>query len=355
MPLTPSPRWEEGWGEGGSSWPMPQCLCHGAQLHDHGHQPHIHAPAAALAGRAPGEPAHPGDHGVAVSHRAFAIGVALNTIFVVVEAVFGVLSGSLALIADAGHNLSDVLGLLLAWGALALMRREPTARRTYGFRRASILSALVNAMSLFVVVGGVVWEALHRLQDPTPVSGVTVIVVAAVGVAVNGASAALFLAGRSRDVNIRGAFLHLAADAAVSLGVVAAGVGVVLTGWMWLDPLMSLVVSLVIVVGAWRLLLDALNLALDAVPNQINPDAVRLYLASVPRVLEVHDLHIWAMSSTETALTVHLVMVDATLDDGLLAAVQAELHVRFDIDHATIQLECGDPAYPCVLAPAQVI
>jgi cobalt-zinc-cadmium efflux system protein len=293
-------------------------------------------------------------------NRAFAIGVALTVSFVVGEAVFGILASSLALVADAGHNLSDVLALLLAWGAATLSRRLPTARRTYGLKRSSVLAALANAVALFVVVGGVTWEAIRRLQEPEPVAGELVIAVAAFGVLINSVSAAMFLAGSKEDLNLRGAFLHLASDAAVSVGVIAAGIAILATGWLWLDPAVSIGISLVILLGTWGLLRDSFNLALDAVPDQIDPAAVTAYLASVPDVRDVHDLHIWGMSTTETALTVHLVMGseaadDAILDDALLQEIREQLEARFGIDHATIQLEQGDPSHPCELAPASVI
>ena len=301
------------------------------------------------------------DHGHDHSHapanfgRAFAIGIALNVGFVVIEAVYGRLSHSLALVADAGHNLSDVLGLLLAWGASVLARRRPTLRRTYGLRRSSILAALVNAVVLLIAVGGIAWEALRRFGNPEPTAGGTVIVVAAIGIAVNGVTALLFLSGRQDDLNIRGAFLHMAADAGVSLGVVLAGLAILATGWAWLDPTVSLVIVAVIVVGTWGLLRDSVNLTLDAVPEGIDMTDVQRYLGSLPAVTEVHDLHVWGMSTTETALTAHLVIPDATCDDATLARICGELHDRFGIEHATLQVESGDPAHPCScsLVPAR--
>ena len=294
--------------------------------HDHGHG-HSHAPA---------------NFG-----RAFAIGIALNITFVVIEAVYGRLSNSLALVADAGHNLSDVLGLVLAWGASVLARRHPTLRRTYGLRRSSILAALLNAVVLLVAVGGIAWEALRRFGNPEPTAGGTVIVVAAIGIAVNGGTALLFMAGRKGDLNIRGAFLHMAADAGVSLGVVLAGLAILATGRAWLDPAVSLAIVVVIVVGTWGLLRDSVNLALDAVPEGIDMAAVQGYLGSLPAVVEVHDLHVWGMSTTETALTAHLVMPDTTCDDATLSRICGELHDRFGIEHTTLQVESGDPAHPC--------
>ena len=294
--------------------------------------------------------AHSHDHLAVTYDRAFAIGLGLNAAFVVVEVVFGVLSGSLALIADAGHNLSDVLALVLAWAAMALTRRTPTERRTYGFRRSSILAALVNSLVLLFVIGGVTWEAVRRFAQPADVHGLEIMIVAAVGVLVNGATALLFLSGREHDANLRGAFLHMASDAGVSLGVVAAGGIILLTGWLWIDPTISIAVSVAILLGTLALLRDSLNLALDAVPPRIDPVAVREYLAGMAGVQGVHDLHVWAMSTTETALTAHIVAVPGDSDDAFLAEVCEELHDRFDIHHATIQLERGDPDYPCVLA-----
>ncbi len=301
----------------------------------HDHSGHSHAPAS--------------------FGRAFAIGIVLNTGFVVVEATFGILSGSLALVADAGHNLSDVLGLVLAWGASVLVRRLPTARRTYGLRRTSILAALFNAVFLLVAIGIIAWEALGRFRHPEPVAGGTVIWVALVGIVINTATALLFMAGRKDDLNIRGAFLHMAADAGVSLGVVLAGIAILLTGWQWLDPVVSLLIVVVILLGTWGLLRDSVNLALDAVPENIDMDAVTAYLVALPGVTEVHDLHIWAMSTTETALTAHLVIPDGENGDALLARTCAELHDRFGIEHATMQIEHGDPAHPCGLAPAHTV
>lgn len=293
----------------------------------------------------------PGDFG-----RAFVLGVALNVGFVVVEATFGLLSGSLALVADAGHNLSDVLGLLLAWGASILVRRRPTVRRTYGLRRSSILAALLNAAFLLVAIGAIAWEALRRFADPGPVAGGTVIGVALVGVAINTATALLFLRGRRTDLNIRGAFLHMAADAAVSLGVALTGVAILLTGWRWLDPVTSLAIVAIVFVGTWGLLRDSLNLALDAVPEAIDAADVQAYLEDLPAVTGVHDLHIWAMSTTETALTAHLVVPAERNDDALIARASRELHDRFGIEHSTLQVERGNPAYPCVcsLTPSTV-
>jgi cobalt-zinc-cadmium efflux system protein len=284
---------------------------------------------------------HNHDHGPVDYNRAFALGVGLNTGFVVAEAGFGLATGSLALLADAGHNLSDVLGLLLAWGASWLARQSPTRRRTYGWRRSSILAALLNAMLLLVAVGGISWEAVRRLLAPEPAPGPTVIWVAAVGIAVNTLTALLFLRGSQRDINIRGAYLHMAADAAVSLGVVIAGIAMQRTGWSWLDPATSLAIAVVILLGTWGLFRESLDLALDAVPPGIDPQAVFEYLSGLPCVAAVHDLHIWALGTTETALTAHLVVPEPTDHDALLVAVSRELHDRFGIEHATVQIERG--------------
>jgi len=293
--------------------------------------------------------AHNHDHSPKDYSRAFAFGVAFNVGFVIVEAAYGIKAGSLALLADAGHNLSDVLGLLLAWGANYLVRRKPTERRTYGWRKSSILAALINAVILLVALGGIAWEAIQRLGAPVPVAGKTIIFVALVGVVINTATALLFLSGRKSDLNIRGAFLHMVADAGVSAGVVIAGVAILMTGRLWIDPAISLVITVVILFGTWGLFHDAFNMAMDAVPRNIDPEAVKAYLSSLPGITGVHDMHIWAMSTTETALTVHLVKPDPEDDDVLIEKASKELHDQFGIDHITLQWEripstnqCGD-------------
>lgn len=314
-------------------------------MHDHSHSGHNHGHG------------HGHAHGRAAQDfsRAFAIGIALNIGFVVVEAAYGFLANSLALLADAGHNLSDVLGLLLAWGAAALVKRRPTARHTYGLKRSSILASLANAILLLVAVGMIVWEAVHRLGQPQPVAETTVLWVAAVGIVINTVTALMFVRGGKSDINIRGAFLHMAADAAVSLGVVIAALAVMATGWLWLDPAVSIAIAIVITLGTWSLLRSSLNLALDAVPETIDRSAIEAYLAALPGVTEVHDLHIWAMSTTEVALTAHLVRPECPVDDGLLGRSARELADRFGIAHSTIQIEAGDPDHPCQLAPAEVV
>jgi cobalt-zinc-cadmium efflux system protein len=287
--------------------------------------------------------------------RAFAVGIALNLAFVAIESVYGVLSHSMALLADAGHNLSDVLALALAWGASVLGRREPSQRFTYGLGSSSILAALVNAMLLMLVVGGIALEAVQRLLDPVPVASTTVIWVALCGIAINTATALLFLRGREHDLNVKGAFLHMAADAAVSLGVVLAGVGMLYSGWTWIDPAMSLVIAAVIVGSTWGLLRDSVKLSLHAVPTRIDTELIRGYFSGLDGVAEVHDLHIWGMSTTETALTVHLVMPEGHPGDPFIAEVADGLRQRFGIGHATIQVEMGDERHPCPLAPDHVV
>jgi len=299
---------------------------------------------------------HDHDHGHHHAPRdfgaAFAVGIGLNFAFVVVEAVYGVLAHSMALLADAGHNLSDVLALGLAWGASRLAKRGPSARYTYGLRSTSILAALFNAALLFLVTGGIVWESILRLVDPEPVASKTVMWVALAGIVVNAVSAAPF-AKSGGDLNVRAAFLHLAADAAISLGVVLAAALTLATGWLWLDPVMGLAIALVIVVGTWGLLRDSVALSLDAVPPHIDPANVRAYLAKLSGVAEVHDLHIWAMSTTETALTAHLVMPGGHPGDAFTADICKELREHHRVHHATIQIETG--AQPCELAPDHVV
>ncbi|TMJ30325.1 MAG: cation transporter [Alphaproteobacteria bacterium] len=315
------------------------------QHHDHDHKNgHDHGPGG-----------HTHSHAPASFDRAFLIGIALNTGFVIAEAVYGFLADSLALLADAGHNLGDVLGLLLAWAAASLARRAPSARFTYGMKRTPILASLANAMLLLVASGAIVFEAVQRLGTPAPVEEMTVVWVALIGIVVNGVTALGFLSGRKNDINIRGAFLHMVADAVVSLGVVLSALVVLATGWMWIDPAVSIVVAVVIVVGTWSLLKESVSLSLDAVPASIDRAAIETYLAALPGVSEVHDLHIWPMGTTEVALTAHLVRPGATLDDELLAQACRDLAARFGIHHATLQIEAGDPAHPCTLAPSEVV
>lgn len=280
---------------------------------------------------------------------AFAIGTALNLIYVGVQVAFGFFAHSLALLADAGHNFSDVLGLLLAWGATYLVQTQPTARRTYGLGRSSILAALANAVLLLIAVGGITWEAIRRFGSPGEVGGKTVMVVAAIGIAINGLSAWLFFPGQKHDLNIKGAFLHLAADAAVSAGVVVVGFLVVVTNQHWIDPVASLAINAVIIWGTWGLLRESIAMALDLVPANVDPAAVRQYLETRTGVTAVHDLHIWPLSTTRTALTVHLEMPDGSAGDEFLHDLCERLHEQFGIEHSTVQIEQNAKA--CALGP----
>lgn len=277
----------------------------------------------------------------------------LNGGFVVVELVFGLLSSSMALVADAAHNLGDVAGIGLAWTATLLARRRPTARRTYGFRKATVLAALANAMLLLLTVGAVAWEAVQRIWAPQAVPGLTLVVVAAIGVLINGGSALAFLHGREHDVNRRAAFLHLLADAAVSVGVVVAGAVMMVTDWWWLDAVTGLVVSVVILVTTWSLLREALAQALDAVPSHVDAAAVRRHLERSPGVQEVHDLHIWPLGASEVALTAHLVIPPAKHDPALLARLASELREGFGIGHCTIQVETPEARDDCERAAGE--
>ncbi len=284
--------------------------------------------------------------------RAFAIGVVLNSAFIAAEVVFGLFSHSLTLLADAGHNLGDVLGLLMAWAASNLQRRSATERYTYGLRRTSVLAALFNALLLLVSVGAIAWEAIRRIVNPEPVAGLTIIWVAAAGVVVNGVTAWMFASGRKGDLNIRGAFLHMAADAAVSLGVVIAGLILLRTGWSLVDPISSLIIVVIILIGTWGLFRASLNLALDAVPEGIDLGAVRSWLEGLPEVSALHHLHIWGLSTTEAACTAHIVKRDPNLDDDLLRRIAAGLHDNFGIEHATVQFEsCHAPDCPMESEP----
>lgn len=297
---------------------------------------------------------HDHGHGAALG-RAFAIAVGLNLGFVAIEVSFGFISHSMALLADAGHNFSDALGLIAAWWANVLSARGPSARYTYGLRSSSILAALLNAIILLIAVGAIMVQAVQRLIAPAPVGGATIIAVACAGVAVNGLAALLLARNDNGDLNITSAFTHMLADAAVSLGIVAAGAIILLAGWLWIDPAASIVVSIVIVIGTWRLLRHALDLALQAVPPGIDPAAVRTHLLTIEGVRDVHDLHIWPMSTTTTALTCHLVMPGGHPGDAVLTEIAAALQKRFGIEHATIQVETGDPAHPCVLVPDHIV
>ncbi|MDH3787797.1 MAG: cation diffusion facilitator family transporter [Xanthomonadales bacterium] len=280
-------------------------------------------------------------------NRAFAVGVVLNVGFVIVEAVYGVMSDSLALLTDAGHNLSDVLGLLLAWGAAVLAKKKPSIRRTYGYSRATIIASLFSGLLLMGAVGAIGWEAISRLMEPAQPAGMTIMIVASIGVVINTVTALFFLSGKDHDLNIRGAFLHMAADAVVSFGVVLSGALIYFYGFNWIDPLISLLIAAVIFLSTWGLLRDSLNLAVDAVPPNVDPEAVRKYLSGLPGVRALHDLHIWPMSTTDTALTAHLVMDVFPDSDRFLNDVAHDLQDRFDINHPTIQMERHDSDVMC--------
>jgi cobalt-zinc-cadmium efflux system protein len=303
--------------------------------HDHGHSHHHGVPPAGAG-------------------QAFAIGAAVNMVFVVVEAGYGVLANSVALIADAAHNLGDVLALLLAWGAAWLTTRPPTARRTYGWGRSSILAALVNAAVLLIGVGAIGYEAIRRLLDPEPVAAGIVMIVAAAGIVVNGGSALLFMRDRNSDLNVRAQFVHLGGDALVSLAVVAAALAIRLTGWSWLDPVASLVVIVVITAAAWGVLRESLDLSMDAVPSRLNQAEVDAWLGALPGVFEVHDLHIWGLSTTETALTAHLVCPEP-LTERNMHELAGALRDRFGIGHTTIQIETEAEADLCRQRPAEIV
>ncbi|NLR73892.1 cation diffusion facilitator family transporter [Leeia aquatica] len=317
-----------------------------AHPHDHDHD-HDH-------GHGHGHHGH--HHGLpqpAEVNRLFALAVGLNAVFVTVEFVYGVLANSTALLADAGHNLSDVMGLLLAWAAAWMGRRTPSSRFTYGLRSSSILAALANALMLLLACGGIAWEAMRRLGEPPQVAGMTVTVVALIGIVINGLSAMLFIKGSKGDLNQRGAYLHLTADAAVSAGVVVAGVLMWWTGWYWIDPVISLVIMGVIVWGTWGLLRDSVRLALNAVPEHIQPQEVIDTLGALPGVTGVHDVHIWGMSTSETALTAHLVMPQGA-SDAMLEQMAEMLRSRYRIQHCTLQVEQGAVQHHCSLHEAQV-
>jgi len=303
--------------------------------HDHGHHHGHH------------------DHTPANYGFAFGFGISLNILFIIIEVIYGIFGDSLALLADAGHNLSDVLGLVIAWIAVWLGKKAPTSKRTYGFKKSSILAALFNAIFLLVAIGAIAWEAIQRFSAPAPVAGKTVIIVALIGIVINAVTALLFMSGRKKDLNIRGAYLHMMADAVVSLGVVVAGFIMLFTGWHWVDPLISLIIAIVIFLSTWGLLKESINLSLDAVPDGIDIDKIRTFLLNYPTVIEVHDLHVWGMSTTEPALTVHLIRSDIKDNDHLLQELASELHDQFGIEHTTIQIEKG--TYDCSQAPIGTI
>jgi cobalt-zinc-cadmium efflux system protein len=280
-------------------------------------------------------------------NQAFLIGIILNVVYIVVEIIYGLIINSMALLADAGHNFSDVLGLLLAWGASYLAKTASTENRTYGLRKSTILAALFNAIILMIAVGAITIEAVRKLIYPEPVQGQTMMIVAGIGFIINAITALLFMRGREKDLNIKGAFLHMAADAGVSIGVVIAGFIILLTGWLWVDPIIGIVIVIVITLGTWGLLKESFHLSMDAVPKKINLKQVGDYLKSIQGVKEVHDLHIWAMSTTETALTAHLVIPEETKDDFFLKKICGELHSIFGIEHSTIQIEKSAQSANC--------
>lgn len=321
--------------------------------HNHQHDPdrhsesHSHHQTHEHSGHSHGHHSH----GSQSYGKAFAVSIILNSLFVVIEGGYGFWINSLALIADAGHNLSDVLGLAIAWAAMLLSKRQPSARLTFGLRRSSILAAFGNASLLLVVSGGIGLEAIQRLQHPEPVSGKVMMIVAAIGILINTGSALMFAASRKDDLNMKGAFLHLISDAVVSAGVVLAGLAILLTGQLWFDPVVSLMISVVIIFGTWQLFRESLGLLMDAVPTGIEPSEVQRYLIQLTGVQDVHDLHIWAMSTTETALMVHLVMPQGHPGDRVLAEISETLKNKFNIGHMNLQIETGDPIFACSQAP----
>ena len=278
---------------------------------------------------------------------AFGIGTALNVVFVIVEATFGFLSNSLALIADAGHNLGDVLALLLSWGATYLAQRKPTRTKTYGLRRGTILAAFISSLILLMTMSIVAWEAIGRFSEPSEVNSMTIIIVAAIGVLINTVTALLFFSSQQDDLNIKAAFIHMAADAGVSLGVVIAGIAIMFTGLLWIDPAISLLIVVVIVISTWSVFRDSFNLAMDGVPKGIDIEEVRNFILKQDGIIEIHDLHIWAMSTTQVALTAHLVRDSCAIDDDFLHRLSTELEERFNIIHPTIQIESGKLAHLC--------
>ncbi|MCU7939121.1 MAG: cation diffusion facilitator family transporter [gamma proteobacterium symbiont of Bathyaustriella thionipta] len=282
---------------------------------------------------------HNHDHQHKNYNKAFAIGVFLNVVFVVIEAFYGFVSGSLALLADAGHNLSDVLGLLLAWGASYLASKSATEKRTYGYRKITVIASVASAILLLVALGGIVWEAIGRLNSPQPIASVTVIVVALIGVVINTITALLFVSDQHHDLNIRGAYLHMAADAGISLGVAVAGLIIWQTNWVIIDPLISIFIVIIILVGTWGLLRDSFNLSIDAVPKNIDMPGIKHYLSELEEVHSIHDLHVWAISTTVTALSVHLVVTTERINNEFLDCIQTHLKQKYHIEHTTIQLE----------------
>jgi len=309
---------------------------HNNHSHNHGHS-HTHCYMPASYG------------------RAFIIGIIINTLFIIAEIIYGLKANSLALLADAGHNAGDVLGLFMSLGAILLAKRKPSERFTYGLQSSSIIIALANAVFLLVSIGAIGWEAILRFNKPEITIGTIVISIAAIGIVINGFTAWLFMSGSKHDLNVRGAFIHMLADTLISLGVVISGAIILKSGWLWLDPLVSLTISIIIIIGTWGLLKDALNLALHAVPKGIDPLKVKNYLTSLDGVKDVHDLHIWAMSTTQVALSAHLLMRNGHPGDDFIKNATNELEHNFNIGHSTIQIEIGNSAAECKLAPDNVI
>jgi cobalt-zinc-cadmium efflux system protein len=336
----------DGHGDGGQSGSEHGHDSHAGHNHSHSHSRSVHGHA----GHSHAGHSHTHAHAPVAGHgRAFALAVALNVAIVVVQAVYGVIAHSTALLADAGHNLSDVLGLLLAWGATWLAARRPSARYTFGYGSSSILASLANAGLLLFACGVIVAEAIGRLMNPAPVAGLVVFVVATVGVVVNGFSAWLFMRGQKDDLNLRGAFLHMAADAAISAAVAISGLVILYTSWTWLDPVMSLLVVAVVVVGTWGLLRDSVRMALDAVPPGVDLQNIRDYLAEQPGVTDVHDLHVWALSTTGNALSAHLVMPAGHPGDESIDGIVVTLRERFSMQHATLQVDLGTTEHRCAM------
>lgn len=317
--------------------------------HDHGHDDHDHH------GHSHSHSHGHHHHGPKNYNAAFAFGIGLNIIFVIVEALYGYFTNSLALMADAGHNLSDVAGLLLAWGAVWLTTKKPSSRYTYGFRKSTILSALLNALILLVAVGFIIWEAIMRLKHPTVIESQTVMIVAGIGIVINGLTAMLFFRDKDHDINLKGAYLHMAADALISLGVVISAAIISYTSWNWLDPVVSVVIALIIVYGTWDLLTGSIHLSMDAVPYGINSDDVKKYLESLPDVKEVHDLHIWPISTTENALTAHICVTGPVLNNQRIEEATKVLRDKFKIGHPTLQFEAWEENYECAFKSNDVI
>jgi len=292
---------------------------------------------------------HNHQHEVKNYNRAFSVGILLNVVYVLIEAGYGLSINSLALIADAGHNLSDIAGLLLAWGANILAHKAKTEKRTYGYGKATVLASLLSAILLLVAIGGITWEAINRIFEPQPIEGMTIIVVAGIGILINTLTALLFIKDQKHDLNIRGAFLHMAADAGISLAVVLAGILIMYGGWLWIDPAISLFIAVVILFATWGLFKESVNYSMDGVPQHIDNDGIKQYLTNFPHVVAIHDLHIWPLSTTEIALTVHLIVDVNHINNDFLSKIQHHLCEVFQIDHSTIQVEASKNENNCML------